>query len=121
MATQKKIENMTLTEVEQALRENEARTRILTEIREKKRQEKYHELCRMIAEFVLDLSDLNAQPVQDFKRRMEEKKYEAAAKILTHELNTAALNAPARAVKKDQEQARRKGKQTPGLKAEAGA
>lgn len=121
MATTKKIENMTLAEVEKALQETEARTRILAQMREKKRQEEYDELCRQIAEFVLDLSDLTAQPVQDFRRRMEEKKYEAAAKILTHELSTAADNAPARAIKKDQEQARKKGKKSPEIMEGMGA
>lgn len=117
----KKMANLTLEEVEKAVQENEAQRRILTEIREKKKQEEYATLCRQIAEFVLDLSDLTAQPVVDFRKRMSEKKYEAAAKILTHELTTAADNAPARAARKDQEQARKKGKKSTGLKTETGA
>ena len=121
MATTKKIENMTLAEVEKALQETEARTRILAQMREKKKQEEYANLCRQIAEFILDLSDLTAQPVVDFRRRMEEKKYEAAAKILTHELSTAADNAPTRAARKDQEKARKKGKQSTEMKAGMGA
>lgn len=121
MATQKKTQNMTLEEVEKAIQETEARTRILTQLRDKKRQEEYAELCRMIAEFVLDLSDLNARPVVDFRRRMEERKYEAAAKILMHELSTAPDNAPARAVKRGQESAQKKRKQTAGFKANTGA
>jgi len=121
MATQKRIEHLTLAEVEKAVQENEAERRILIEIREKKKQEEYTKLCRMIAEFVLDLSDLTAQPVVDFRKRMSEKKYEAAAKILTHELATAPDNAPVRAAKKDQEQAQRKGHHRPEMKAGMGA
>lgn len=121
MATTKKIENMTLAEVEKALQETEARTRILAQMREKKRQEEYNELCRQIAEFVLDLSDLAAPSVVDFRKRMSEKKYEAAAKILVHELTTAPENAPTRAIRKDQEKARKKGKTSPEMKAGMGA
>jgi len=121
MATQKRIEHLTLAEVEKAVQENEAERRILIEIREKKKQEEYADLCRQIAEFVLDLSDLAAQPVVDFRKRMSEKKYEAAAKILTHELATAPDNAPVRAAKKDQEQAQRKGHHRPEMKAGMGA
>jgi len=121
MATTKRIENMSLEEVEKALQETEARTRILAQMREKKKQEEYAALCRLIAEFVLDLSDLDAPPVRDFQKRMEEKKYEPAAKILIHELSTAAENAPTRAARKDQETTRRKRKQSTGMKAEAGA
>ncbi|GEM_PF-3944142 len=119
--TPKKEQNMTPEELREAIAESEARTRRLTETWEKKQQEEYLSLCRQIAEFALDLSDLDAQPVVDFRRRMAEKKYEAAAKILTHELNTAADNAPARAARKDQEQARKKGKKSTGLKTETGA
>jgi len=121
MATTKRIENMSLEEVEKALQETEARTRILAQMRERKRQEEYAGLCRMIAEFILDLTDLTAQPIVDFRKRMAEKKYEAAAKILTHELTTAAENAPARAARKDQKIARRKGKQSAEIKAGMGA
>jgi len=121
MATQKRIEHLTLAEVEKAVQENEAERRILIEIREKKKQEEYTKLCRMIAEFVLDLSDLTAQPVVDFRKRMSEKKYEAAAKILTHELATAPDNAPTRALRRDQELTQKKGKTSPEMKTEAGA
>ncbi len=119
--TPKKVENMTPAELQQAIVESDEKTRRLTEVLEKKRHEEYAALCRMIAEFVLDLSDLDAQPVQDFRKRMAEKKYEAAAKILTHEINTAAENAPARAVKKDQERSGKKGQHRPEMKAGTGA
>lgn len=119
--TPKKEQNMTPIELRQAIAESEERTRRLLEVWEKKQQEEYAALCRMIAEFVLDLSDLDAQPVQDFQRRIQEKKYESAAKILVHELTTAPDNAPARAAKKDQAQPRRKGKMNPGTKTEVGA
>jgi len=121
MATQKRIENMTLDEIEEALTGTAERTQRLRELRKKKKQEEYADLCRQIAEFVLDLSDLAAQPVVDFRKRMSEKKYEAAAKILTHELATAPDNAPVRAAKKDQEQAQRKGHHRPEMKAGMGA
>ncbi len=121
MATQKRIENMTLDEIEEALTGTAERTQRLRELRKKKKQEEYADLCRQIAEFVLDLSDLAAQPVVDFRKRMSEKKYEAAAKILTHELATAPDNAPTRALRRDQELTQKKGKTSPEMKTEAGA
>jgi hypothetical protein len=119
--TQKRIENMTLTEVEEILAATKAQTRILTEALEKKKQEEYLSLCRQIAEFALDLSDLTAQPVVDFKKRMSAKQYDQAAKILVDALSTAPEYAPARATKRDQEQARRKGKTSTEMKTETGA
>jgi hypothetical protein len=119
--TPKKEENMTLTEVEQALLANEEEKQRLLNLKKRKKREEYVDLCRQIAEFVLDLSDLDSQTVKDFKRRMAEKKYEMAAKILTHELSTAAENAPTRAARKDAELAQKRGKKSPEMKAGAGA
>ncbi len=128
MATPRKEKNMSLNEIETEIQASEERSRReaarrqrLLELQKTKKQEEYLSLCRRIAEFVLDLSDLTAQPVQDFFKRMAEKKYEAAAKILTHELNTAAENAPARATRKDAELARKKGKTSTEMKTETGA
>lgn len=110
MATPKREQNLSLEEIEQALLGNEAERQRLRELKKRKKKEEYSDLCRMIAEFTLDLTDLDAQPVVDFRKRMEEKNYEAAAKILIFELTGAANNAPARALRKDRERDQKKGK-----------